>query len=366
MANETGNGALRIRDVFRFQRGVDMTQETVVGLWLWGKKSPFMASLIRLHPVDEVIDCTDAGLVAPLEGPQYRYWFQFDPREHMHSEALDFGNDWDISVLPYMRFPYERFVASLADWCPLDEWCLQCPVATATHKEKGPKRERSGPAPQPNQLPVEEFPWLHDLTSSQPIVEKRRVPRENADRESEDGEQPAQNSDGPAQPGGNGTGAEEDHEHDPDDSHMNLLAFRASWEATVGRDAEDFFVEALGGPWTRKHKGVDVDAYSGLPVEGKEGPAGEWLRSVCLPGQCSNYFSMYDEHGAGMLARVWVIKMQHCYDLALAGPPAEWTHQLANDCNWPPEISSWMSNDNGPRVQRRLRYIMNLLPTPRR
>jgi len=336
---------------------------TLTTLWMWAKRQPIQASMMRLESIEMPVDCTDEAMGHPIEDEGYRHWYLIDYQSHIHSPDLDVDNTWHVAVLPFIRFPREQYVASRADWQPLEDFVRQNKVNVK--EDSAPRAtQRRVARPPPTDLPVDQFPWLRALVEAKGAGRgSRHVPPERGR--------------GRGRSSGRGSGHTDDpppdepppddpppDDHDPDLAYHHLLDARQRWKKEIGFEAPMFEVVPDGGGWTKLHKGVDVNAYRGFPSHDGHKTAGfAWLKHVGLPTQCGNEIGYYEDDDAGKLARVWVIRMQYLYDIAhSANPPREWTADILGGCRFPPDLQAWMDGPRSARTQTRLRYIMGLTP----
>ena len=125
------------------------------------------------------------------------------------------------------------------------------------------------------------------------------------------------------------------HEQHELEELFDSLTFARERAAGADDGGQDFVVSICGGNWTMKHLGRSHDAYKGQ-CKSATGQACQFARSYGL--QLSQGFNvdLYTEEGALELAKTWVSKAQHYFDLWQAQSDSTYRFSEEDHKSWLP------------------------------
>ena len=278
-------------------------------LFVYGRQSPTRIYLSKLEPL--VIEAqppplTDAGWAVQLGQEQARYRFQWHPLDTV--EACSLGDNIDVSnvlVLTGLLHTDGCLVESADQFMPLQEYLNILPIAEARAAQKsgGSGSKAKSSAGHRDEL-MAQFPWLERFWNI------------NKPGSGLGWEEP----EGPSAGSSHSRGASATGEDLPDEEIDVLLdeLYRYRAELASARlsseSANDFITTALGGAWTKEHKGVESYAVRGYA---RSQDAGQFCddRDMFQSYRCE--IELYTFEHAATFCTAWCHRMQHFFNLAV-------------------------------------------------
>lgn len=299
-----------------------------------------------------------AGSMMVLSSSRSLHNYELRWRETLSASNLQMGETTELWVLPCLRFDTVSHASSAAGWVTLDSFLAG--------------RERLAPKPkQSKDTPKEDVRKAH--FEANPL--QATLLREQAERASR-----AASSSGFGGPKQQAAKTEEESsdtssDDEPDPSGpMEEVASGHSWEGLQAKRMEldskftgafeDFETHTRGGDDTEKRKGVAFDVIVGRAIPVHKA-AQAWQKKYGLQASVSFSFKKYTEAVAVVLARAWVHRMQHFYNIyKVVGDPqmeytaAHWSNYVEPDAL----VQLSESADVKPSVLERIFQIQAILP----
>ena len=178
---------------------------------------------------------------------------------------------------------------------PLEDFLLECPLDP---KGQDKRSRASGKKSKKTEPLYVGCPAMQDHLNRQ--SKKARVAKDGVDIASTDG----------------GSEEEEDFNDSDIERCMDELSLKRAEEADAMRTAtEDFKVELLGGPATKKKKGI---AFSGFKGSARGFLAERFCEMHGLDKTFGASFAEHTEAIAGIVCRAWCHKLQYYFDIQVS------------------------------------------------
>lgn len=260
--------------------------------FLYAVKSPMYIALCRISlvPMTRPMENVHGKNFSDFNAQLMKMRFHVNFADVCSSEDLVIDGDSNLAVITDAKHLGGMVIETLQAPVPLNQYLRflpsVCPVAKAAAKKRTDHV--------PKDL-LASYPWLQALDAKTGFS---------------DGNSSCPSGSSTARPARVLARADDLDDDDVERVWADLHRARGALAAheAVG---QDFKVTALGGLWLQRTHGVSTDAVRGHAASGG---AVQWCRGLAIPLSCKFAFSVYGAEAPAILARGWVMRMQHLYD----------------------------------------------------